>query len=177
MNNQLPTLLIVEDDENDFLFLQRALANEQFEVQVQHACDGVEAIEYLAGENDFANRDVHPLPNLMVLDLKMPRKNGFEVLAWLREHSEIGTLAGGRAQFVGRTRRRGERVQFRGHGLSRETFFVPCLFRDRADAEAVFSKWIRTRFDRARGQDLSQGAQQPASRLMLQIDAENYRRR
>jgi len=92
MNNQLPTLLIVEDDENDFLFLQRALANEQFEVQVQHACDGVEAIEYLAGENDFANRDVHPLPNLMVLDLKMPRKNGFEVLAWLREHSEIGTL-------------------------------------------------------------------------------------
>ncbi len=92
MNDKNPTLLIVEDDENDFLFLQRALANEQFEVQVQHACDGVEAIEYLTGENDFANRDVHPLPNLMVLDLKMPRKNGFEVLAWLREHSEIGTL-------------------------------------------------------------------------------------
>jgi len=92
MNNQIPTLLIVEDDDNDFLFFERALAMEKFGAQVQRACDGAEAIEYLAGENDFANRDVHPLPNLMVLDLKMPRKNGFEVLAWLREHSEIGTL-------------------------------------------------------------------------------------
>lgn len=92
MNNQIPTLLIVEDDDNDFLFLERALAIEKFGAQVQRACDGAEAIEYLAGENDFANRDNHPLPQLIVLDLKMPRRNGFDVLAWMREHSELETL-------------------------------------------------------------------------------------
>jgi CheY-like chemotaxis protein len=92
MNNQLPTLLIVEDDENDYFFLERALVAAKLEVQIQRACDGLEAIEYLAGENDFADREVHPLPHLMVLDLKMPGKDGFEVLAWMREQAELGTL-------------------------------------------------------------------------------------
>jgi CheY-like chemotaxis protein len=92
MNNKIPTLLIAEDDDNDFIFLERALALEKFEANTRRACDGEEAIEYLAGENHFADRDAHPLPNLILLDLKMPRKNGFEVLAWLREHSELETL-------------------------------------------------------------------------------------
>jgi CheY-like chemotaxis protein len=92
MNNQLPTVLIVEDDENDFLFLERALAIEKFGAHVQRACDGVEAIEYLAGENDFADRANHPLPQLIVLDLKMPRRNGFEVLAWMRQRPKLGAL-------------------------------------------------------------------------------------
>jgi CheY-like chemotaxis protein len=92
MNDKIPTLLIVEDDDNDFLFLQRALEMEKFGAHVQRACDGVEAIEYLSGENDFADREAHPFPNLIVLDLKMPRKNGFEVLAWMRQRAEFGTL-------------------------------------------------------------------------------------
>ena len=92
MSYQKPTLLIVEDDDNDFLFLERALGMENFEANIRRACDGVEAIEYLAGENDFANREAHPLPHLILLDLKMPRRNGFEVLEWLREHSELETL-------------------------------------------------------------------------------------
>jgi CheY-like chemotaxis protein len=92
MSDKIPTLLIVEDDDNDFIFLERALELEKFGAEVQRACDGVEAIEYLAGENDFANREVHPLPSLVVMDLKMPRKSGFEVLAWLREHCELETL-------------------------------------------------------------------------------------
>jgi len=93
MNNQIPTLLIVEDDENDYFFLERALVAAKFEVQIQRACDGLEAIEYLAGENDFGNREVHPLPRLMVLDLKMPGKDGFEVLDWMRERPEFAALS------------------------------------------------------------------------------------
>jgi len=92
MISEKPTLLIVEDDDNDFVFLERALAMEKFETRVDRACDGVEAIEYLSGENAFANRDEHPLPSLIVLDLKMPRKGGFEVLSWLRERSEFESL-------------------------------------------------------------------------------------
>jgi CheY-like chemotaxis protein len=85
MNSVIPTVLIVEDDDNDFLFLERALSIENFEAQIRRASDGVEAIDYLAGEGEFANRDAHAFPDLMVLDLKMPRRNGFEVLAWVRE--------------------------------------------------------------------------------------------
>jgi CheY-like chemotaxis protein len=92
MNDTNPTLLIVEDDDNDYFFLERALVSAKFEVQIHRACDGLEAIEYLAGENDFADRENHPLPHLMVLDLKMPRKDGFEVLSWMREQAELGTL-------------------------------------------------------------------------------------
>jgi CheY-like chemotaxis protein len=92
MNKNVPTLLIAEDDDNDFLFFERALGIEKFEANIRRACDGDEVIEYLCGENHFADREAHPLPNLMVLDLKMPRKNGFEVLEWLREHSDPETL-------------------------------------------------------------------------------------
>ena len=71
MISEKPTLLIVEDDDNDFVFLERALVMEKFEARVQRVCDGVEAIEYLSGENAFANRDKHPLPSFIVLDLKL----------------------------------------------------------------------------------------------------------
>jgi CheY-like chemotaxis protein len=92
MNSKIPTLLIAEDDDNDFLFLERALKIERFEADIRRACDGEEAIEYLGGEEDFANREAHPLPQLILLDLKMPRKNGFDVLTWVREHPDLRTL-------------------------------------------------------------------------------------
>jgi CheY-like chemotaxis protein len=47
------------------------------------------AIEYLSGEGNFANRKLHPLPSLVLLDLKMPRKSGFEVLSWIRNHPKL----------------------------------------------------------------------------------------
>lgn len=87
MKSVIPTVLIAEDDDNDFLFLERALTVEKFEAKIHRACDGVEAIDYLAGNGHFANRKACPFPDLMVLDLKMPRKNGFDVLAWLRKFS------------------------------------------------------------------------------------------
>jgi CheY-like chemotaxis protein len=92
MKIEIPTLLIAEDDDNDFVFLERALKLEKFEANIQRACDGAEAIDYLCGENQFADREAYPLPHLLVLDLKMPLRNGFDVLAWLRERSELETL-------------------------------------------------------------------------------------
>jgi CheY-like chemotaxis protein len=92
MKIQIPTLLIAEDDDNDFVFLERALESEKFEANIRRACDGAEAIDYLCGENQFADREAYPLPHLLVLDLKMPGRNGFEVLEWLRAHSEVETF-------------------------------------------------------------------------------------
>lgn len=92
MKNGVPTLLVAEDDENDFLVLGRALRTANFETDLQRVWDGAEVIGYLAGENGFANRETHPFPELILLDLKMPSKGGFDVLRWLRNHESLKNL-------------------------------------------------------------------------------------
>jgi CheY-like chemotaxis protein len=78
------TVLLAEDDENDVLLMQRAFKRSRKQDHLQIVRDGQEVIDYLAGKNHFANRASHPLPSLLILDLKMPRKTGFEVLEWLK---------------------------------------------------------------------------------------------
>ena len=60
--------------------------------QLHAVTDGEEAIAYLQGANLFADRELYPLPNLVVLDLKMPRLSGFDVLAWLRQEEKCHWL-------------------------------------------------------------------------------------
>jgi CheY-like chemotaxis protein len=86
MKNEFPTLLVAEDDENDFQVLGQALRKANFETDLRRVSNGAEMIEYLAGENGFADREAHPLPELILLDLKMARGSGFDVLIWLRNH-------------------------------------------------------------------------------------------
>jgi len=92
MKNPVPTLLVAEDDENDFLFLDLALSKAKIQIDLRRVSNGDEAIEYLAGHSHFANRDAHPLPQLILLDLKMPSADGFDVLTWLRNHDTLKTL-------------------------------------------------------------------------------------
>ncbi len=86
------TLLIAEDDENDLFFLQRAFESVNVKNPLQIVRDGQEAIEYLSGVGAFADRIKFPLPRLFLLDLKMPRKTGMEVLEWLSEQPELRCL-------------------------------------------------------------------------------------
>ena len=90
--NSNASLLIVEDDENDVFFLQHAFAQAKIENPLQIARDGQEAIDYLSGTNSFADRSKYPLPYLILLDLKMPRKTGMDVLEWLSEQAELRCL-------------------------------------------------------------------------------------
>ncbi len=84
MDNRQFTVLLVEDDLNDIFLVKRAFKMAQVRNPLQVVTDGLEAMNYLKGENKFADRQTYPLPKLMVMDIKMPRKSGFEVLEWIK---------------------------------------------------------------------------------------------
>ena len=78
-------ILVVEDSADDVLFLERAIAKAGITARHQFVTDGDAAVRYLAGNGEFTDRVKHPLPTLVLLDLKLPRRSGLEVLQWLRQ--------------------------------------------------------------------------------------------
>ncbi|MDB6124310.1 MAG: response regulator receiver protein [Pedosphaera sp.] len=78
------TILIAEDDENDIVLMQHLFKTCKVLNPIQVVSDGEEAIAYLSGEGAFADRSRHPVPALFLLDLKMIKKGGLEVLEWLQ---------------------------------------------------------------------------------------------
>jgi CheY-like chemotaxis protein len=86
------TILLVEDDENDVLLVQRAFRKAGVANPLRVLGDGDAAVAYLSGEGVYADRRVHPLPGLLLLDLKLPRRSGLEVLGWLRQQRGLGRL-------------------------------------------------------------------------------------
>jgi len=82
--NERATILVIEDDSNDLFFIKRAFSSLGNRNTMQAVGDGAEAIDYLRGVDDYADRERFPLPALILMDLKMPRVDGFEFLAWLR---------------------------------------------------------------------------------------------
>jgi len=85
MNGSDQTILLVDDDANELFLLKRAFQKANVTNSLRVARDGQEAIDYLSRQGSFAGSKAEPLPALMLLDLKMPRKNGFEVLEWVRQ--------------------------------------------------------------------------------------------
>src|SRR4051812_5210641 len=83
------TVLLVEDDLNDIFLVKRAFKLARLEAPLQVVTDGEEAIHYLAGEGKYADRSTHPIPKLIVMDIKMPRMTGFEVLEWLKRDGPL----------------------------------------------------------------------------------------
>ena len=78
------TILIAEDNQDDAFFLERAFSKAGAKVRLQFVADGEEAIEYLQGNKGFEDRNAFPFPDLLILDLKMPRLSGFQVIEWVR---------------------------------------------------------------------------------------------
>jgi CheY-like chemotaxis protein len=83
------TILLVEDNPTDVLLIQRAFAKAKLANPVHVLADGDTAIAYLEGAGSYSNRTEYPLPVLILLDLKLPRRSGLEVLAWLREQETL----------------------------------------------------------------------------------------
>lgn len=85
-------VLYVEDEENDVLLAEIAFKRAQSDHELMVVGDGLQAIDYLLGVGRFADRDANPFPSLVLLDLKLPHKSGFEVLEWIRQQSEFRSL-------------------------------------------------------------------------------------
>lgn len=77
-------VLLIEDNEDDVLFVQRAFRRAKLSNPLSVMEDGDAALAYLSGEGKYADRDRYPVPTLILLDIKLPRRNGLEVLEWLR---------------------------------------------------------------------------------------------
>jgi len=92
MSPRESVILLAEDDPNDVLLIQRAFQRTLVANPVQVVRDGEEALAYLKGEDPFSDHERHPLPVLMLMDLKMPRKTGLEVLEWVRQQPGLKRL-------------------------------------------------------------------------------------
>lgn len=92
VSTNLPVVLYVDDDENDVLFLKMAFKNAGVPNPLQVLPDGRVAIDYLLGVEPYSNRNEFPLPCLVLLDVKLPKKSGIEVLQWMRATPEFAML-------------------------------------------------------------------------------------
>src|SRR5712671_7616068 len=77
-------VLMVEDAEGDCLLLRMAVSKTDRMHFIGSVSDGNELLGYMKGEGKYADRERYPLPDKMLLDLVMPRPEGFEVVEWLR---------------------------------------------------------------------------------------------
>jgi CheY-like chemotaxis protein len=90
--NQDHPILIVEDNEDDFFILKRAFASAGLKSLLHQVADGEEAIHYLGGVGKYGDRVAYPQPALVLLDLKLPKIPGHDVLAWIRQRHELSGL-------------------------------------------------------------------------------------
>ena len=80
------TVLLVEDNPDDIDLVRHAFRKAGISASLQVVDDGDKAVAYIGGEGPYANRVLHPQPRLILLDLKLPRRSGFDVLTWARAH-------------------------------------------------------------------------------------------
>lgn len=87
-----PVVLYAENDENDVFLMNVCWKRAGAANPLNTVGDGQEAIDYLSGAGGYADREAHPLPVLLLLDLSMPRRSGLEVLAWVRAQEAFRRL-------------------------------------------------------------------------------------
>jgi CheY-like chemotaxis protein len=137
--NNFP-ILYAEDNDDDVFLLQHAFRTAEIPNPLQVVRDGQQAIDLLAGVGEFSDRVRHPLPCLVILDIKLPRKSGLEVLQWLRQASDLPALPV--VMFSSSSRR--EDVEDSYH-LGANSFIVkPAGMADRVElARLIKGYWLR----------------------------------
>ena len=87
-----PTILIAEDDADDTFLLKHAFSKTGLKCELRFVRNGEEAIAYLQGKAPYDDRETFPEPSLVLLDLKMPMVDGYQVLQWVQTRPELKSL-------------------------------------------------------------------------------------
>jgi CheY-like chemotaxis protein len=85
-------VLAAEDEESDAALLQLAFTRAHSPKKLVIVRDGQQVLDYLNGIEEFSDRGIYPLPSVLLLDIKLPRLGGFEVLQWIRERPQFSGL-------------------------------------------------------------------------------------
>jgi CheY-like chemotaxis protein len=140
MKTEHPPVLVAEDEKNDVVILRIAFEQAGVTRSLVVASDGQEAVDYLCGNPPYTDRSAHPLPALLILDLKMPRMTGFDVLTWLASRPDFKHLpavvfsSSASDQDISRARQMG----------ARDYFVKPHLVSDYVKIAQVIDKlWLR----------------------------------
>lgn len=88
----MKTVLIAEDSEDDVFTMKMACQRTGVPHRLQIVTDGEMAVDYLSGKGAFVNRMIHPLPDILFLDVKIPKRSGHEVLTWIRSQPNLKDL-------------------------------------------------------------------------------------
>ena len=84
--NELSIILLVEDNADDVMLVQYAFDKAGILNPLEVVADGDAAVDYIGRTGAYAGREGQPGPDLILLDLKLPRRSGFEVLSFVRQH-------------------------------------------------------------------------------------------
>jgi CheY-like chemotaxis protein len=88
----MKNILLVEDNEDDIFIMKKACQRTGIPHLLRVVTDGDMAIDYLSGKGQYADRTSHPIPEVIFLDIKMPHRDGHEVLAWIRTQPSLKSL-------------------------------------------------------------------------------------
>ena len=88
----LQDIMLVDDSHDDALLIRRSLKMAGLKDRVFHIHDSRDAVDYLSGKGKYADRSKCPLPDILLLDLKMPEVDGFELLKWARKQPHLSRL-------------------------------------------------------------------------------------
>ena len=128
MEDSKYTILLVEDEDNDAMLVKMAFAKNNLANPIRRVQDGLEAIEYLNGTGIYADRTKYPFPEFLILDLKMPRMNGLELLTWIHEHPEVRVIP----TIVMSSSRQDPDIE-KAYNLGANTYMIkPCSFEELA---------------------------------------------
>ena len=91
-HGRVKTILLVEDNADDVFLMRRAFKMAAITLPLNVVTDGKQAMSYLEGTGKYGDRQLHPLPDLIFLDLKLPFLHGFVVLAWIRKQPTLSAI-------------------------------------------------------------------------------------
>ena len=148
MSDQL-VILLVEDSEEDILLMRRALLVANIVNPLQVVRSGEEALDYLSGTGRYTNRAEFPLPGIVLLDLKMPGTDGFEVLSWIRRSPGLVGL-----RVIVLTSSNHMDDVSRAYEIGANSFLVkPVIFEQFVSATMALNYWLRLDRSAAEGED------------------------